>query len=78
MFVCFVHNTVDLYPIKWATLTRPFATRIFDPPVRPALPVLARSCPALRVKPTRFQAYSSRTGTQEGIRLASQTPSNYY
>ena len=30
----------------------------------------ARLCPALRVKPTRFQAYSSRAGTLEGSRLA--------
>ena len=36
----------------------------------PALPGLARLCPDLRVKPTRFQAYSSRAGTLEGSRLA--------
>ena len=40
-----------------------------DLPVRPALPGLARQCPDLRVKPTRFQAYSSRAGTLEGSRL---------
>ena len=55
---------------KWATLTRLFTTTIFDPPVRPDLPGFARPCPALRVKPTRFQAYSSRAGTLEGSRLA--------
>ena len=37
---------------------------------RPALPGFARPCPDLRVKPTRFQAYSSRAGTLEGSRLA--------
>ena len=41
-----------------------------DLPVRPVVPGLARSCPALRVKPTRFQAYSSCAGTLEGSRLA--------
>ena len=41
-----------------------------DLPVRPAVPGLARLCPDLRVKPTRFQAYSSRAGTLEGSRLA--------
>ena len=33
-------------------------------------PGFARTCPDLRVKPTRSQAYSSRAGTLEGSRLA--------
>ena len=41
-----------------------------DLPARPDLPGFARTCPDLRVKPTRFQAYSSRAGTLEGSRLA--------
>ena len=41
-----------------------------DIPARPAMPGLARSFMALRVKPTRFQGYSSRAGTLEGSRLA--------
>ena len=53
-----------------ATLHALSPIREWDPPARPALPDLARPCPDLRVKPTRFQAYSSRPGTLEGNRLA--------
>ena len=45
---------IDFYvkTVKFAaTLTRPFATSIFDPPVRPVLPVLARSCPDVGIWP---------------------------
>ena len=41
-----------------------------DLPARPVAPGFARSRPVVRVKPTRFQAYSSRAGTLEGSRLA--------
>ena len=51
-------------------LHRLSAAKSIDLPARPALPGLARTCPDLRVKPTRFQAYSSRAGTLEGSRLA--------
>ena len=42
----------------------------------PALPGLARPCPALRCRPARIQAFSSRAGVQEGTRWQSTTPSN--
>ena len=50
-------------------------TRILKTSI-PALPGRARSCPALRCRKARIQAFSSRAGLQDDARWQSTTPSN--
>ena len=44
----------------------------------PALPGLARPCPALRCRKARIQAFSSRAGLQDDARWHPPTPSNQH